>query len=85
MGEELRGDEQDAGPSRGEAAPKDDEEEGWQVEEVLGDVGQNVWGSINGRKWKFTEMPKDKLKRLIKEKASPAKIFQALREIGVKL
>ena len=62
-----------------------DEEEGWQVEEVLGDVGQNVWGSINGRKWKFTEMPKDKLKRLIKEKASPAKIFQALREIGVKL
>ena len=35
---------------------------------VFGDVIGNISGSIKGKEWQFVETPKDKLKRLIKEK-----------------
>ena len=39
--------------------------------DIVGDIKGNVYGNfrgtINGRKWKFVETPKDKLQRLIEE------------------
>lgn len=57
-----------------------DEEEGWQVEEVLGDVGQNVWGTINGRKWKFAEKPNASLKRLL-EASTDEELIDAFMQL----
>lgn len=68
----------------------------WYVENVWGDVYGNVCGyvegdvgkvggtvrtTINGRKWKFVETPKEKLKRLIDEGADKAQLLDAFNQL----
>ena len=51
---------------------------------VKGDVGTvvgTVYGNISGRKWQFTETPKEKLKRLIEEGASKHELLEAFNQL----
>lgn len=53
--------------------------------DVGGDVRHNVWGNvggtIKGRRWKFIETPKEKLKRLIEEGADKAQLLEAFNQL----
>ena len=57
---------------------------GGDVGTVGGNVGNvvgTVYGNISGREWQFTETPKDKLKRLIKEGASKDELLEAFNQL----
>ena len=54
------------------------------VGNVKGDVGiivGTVYGNISGRKWQFTETPKEKLKRLVEQGADKGQLLVAIDQL----
>ena len=53
--------------------------------DVCGDVSGDVYGSIRGRKWKFVETPKERLKRLVKEGADEEVLLNMIDQLEDKV
>ena len=64
----------------------------WRVSKVRGNsamdvegdcwsVGGTVCYTINGRNWEYVETPKQKLERLIKERAPQEKLLEVLSQL----